>query len=134
MIPLARIPGQAAVRHSRPPRVLQEGWLIHFTNHQPDRRLRHYWVLEPTAVNLYNEGLLRVYKVIQLSEILGLKGNEGPPLDARFPPHCFEIQTAHTIYYVGENLDWYARNGQGPPAAKLPRRESGVGSISAEKW
>lgn len=135
LIPLARLPGQAAVRHSRPPRILQEGWMIHFTNHQSDRRLRHYWILEPGAINMYNEGLHRAYKVIALSEILGLKLYDGPPLDTKFPPHCFEIQTAHTIYYVGENLEWYSRNGQGgPPAAKLPRRESGVGLASAQKW
>jgi hypothetical protein len=65
---------------------------------------------------------------------------DGPPLDANYPPHCFEISTADTRYYVGENLDWYTGGQAGaagrdaPSVAKLPRREAGMGLVSARKW
>uniref|UniRef100_A0A914UV16 protein kinase C n=1 Tax=Plectus sambesii TaxID=2011161 RepID=A0A914UV16_9BILA len=134
MIPLSRLPGQAAVRNApRHPAV--EGWMLHFTNDQPDRRLRHYWVLTPAAIHMYNEyndgvNPHRVYKVIPLGEILALQPYSGPPVDARFPPHCFDIKTTTTVYCVGENLDAWA----GQPPAKLPRHASGKSLASAQKW
>lgn len=52
---------------------------------------------------------------------------DGPPLDPNYPPHCFQIFTADTNYYVGENLDWYNKQGkQTPGVENLPRRDSGA--------
>lgn len=48
------ISGQASTRTAiRAP--LAEGWMIHFMLDQPDRRLRHYWILTGGAINMYNE-------------------------------------------------------------------------------
>jgi hypothetical protein len=58
---------------SRPPSVLMEGWLLHFTNHLMDRRLRHYWVLEPNAIQMYNDGMHRRYRTVPLGEVLEMK-------------------------------------------------------------
>ncbi|VDO96943.1 unnamed protein product [Soboliphyme baturini] len=140
LIQLTRIPGQAAIRHSRQRAlpVLMEGWLLHFTNHNRARK-RHYWVMDATGISLFHcpQGASRCYKFIPLGQILGLRPYNGPPIDPSGPPHCFEIQTAHTVYFVGENLDWYAKHiFKGSPAAlpQLPRRESGVGLAVAQKW
>lgn len=77
--------------------------------------------------------------MIPLSEIVGLKQYDGAALDGDYPPHCFEIQTRMLIFYVGENLDCYKKKEQEEKraegvAVKLPRRESGVGMLSALKW
>lgn len=46
--------GQASTRvTNRQPTV--EGWMIHFMLDQPERRLRHYWILTGGAINMYNE-------------------------------------------------------------------------------
>lgn len=150
LIQLARIPGQAAIRHSRnrAAPVLMEGWLLHFTNHNATKR-RHYWVMDAGGITLHHtgqpQGTARYYKRIPLADILGVRPYDGPALEPSGPPHCFEIQTAATIYYVGENLDWYVNNNASASGAtgggktnssvpQLPRRESGVGVASANKW
>jgi len=68
------------------------------------RRLRHYWVLAGDGVlslyNEYNDGVnpYRVYKVIQVADILSIILYEGQPLDPKYPPHCFEVGKLGTYY------------------------------------
>ncbi|VDO66616.1 unnamed protein product [Heligmosomoides polygyrus] len=52
-IPLFRLPGQASARNTTQPKV--EGWMIHFLLSNPERRLKHYWILANDAINMYNE-------------------------------------------------------------------------------
>uniref|UniRef100_A0A915C9X9 protein kinase C n=1 Tax=Parascaris univalens TaxID=6257 RepID=A0A915C9X9_PARUN len=134
MIPLARLPGQASTRTAvRAP--LAEGWMIHFMLDQPDRRLRHYWILTGGAINMYNEyndgvNPYRVFRTIPLGEILILTPYDGPPVHSSYPPHCFEIRTtSHMVYCVGENLDAF-----GAPPTKVPRHASGKTNASAQMW
>uniref|UniRef100_A0A914C7F2 protein kinase C n=1 Tax=Acrobeloides nanus TaxID=290746 RepID=A0A914C7F2_9BILA len=136
MIPLARLPGQASIRTTRQG-PLAEGWIIHFLLNAPERRLRHYWVLANGSINMYNEyndgvNPNRVYKQIPLGEILALIPYDGPPVDPKFPPHCFEIRTIQNVTYcVGENLE--ALSGGAPPT-KLPRHGSQFGVSGVQVW
>lgn len=52
-IPLFRLPGQASARATSQPKV--EGWMIHFELSNPERRLKHYWILANNAINMYHE-------------------------------------------------------------------------------
>lgn len=74
----------------------------------------------------------RVYKQIPLGEILALIPYDGPPVDPKFPPHCFEIRTIQNVTYcVGENLE--ALSGGAPPT-KLPRHGSQFGVSGVQVW
>uniref|UniRef100_A0A8R1XSA3 protein kinase C n=4 Tax=Onchocerca TaxID=6281 RepID=A0A8R1XSA3_ONCVO len=134
MIPLARLPGQASTRvTNRQPTV--EGWMIHFMLDQPERRLRHYWILSGGAINMYNEynegvNPHRIYRTIPLGGIMVLTPYNGPPVHSSFPAHCFEIRTtSHMVYCVGENLDVY-----GAPPSKVPRHANGKSNSNAQMW
>ncbi|VDK28721.1 unnamed protein product [Gongylonema pulchrum] len=134
MIPLVRLPGQASTRTAnRQP--LAEGWMIHFMLDQPERRLRHYWILTGCALSMYNEynegvNPHRIYQTIPLGEILVLTPYNGPPVHSGYPAHCFEIRTtSHMVYCIGENLDAY-----GAPPTKVPRHASGKSNSNAQMW
>ncbi|MCP9260471.1 Serine/threonine-protein kinase dkf-1 [Dirofilaria immitis] len=134
MIPLARLPGQASTRiTNRQPTV--EGWMVHFMLDQPERRLRHYWILSGGAINMYNEyndgvNPHRIYRTIPLGGIMVLTPYNGPPIHSNFPAHCFEIRTtSHMVYCVGENLDVY-----GAPPSKVPRHTNGKSNSNAQMW
>ncbi|GMT28641.1 hypothetical protein PFISCL1PPCAC_19938 [Pristionchus fissidentatus] len=136
MIPLSRLPGQAAPHRSRP---TIEGWLIHFEISQPDRRLKHYWILANDVITLYNEysGELngsnrnRVYLIIPLAEIIGVTPYSGESIDDRFPPHAIEIRTINNVVYcVG---DQRTSNGDGPPS-KISRKFSPSSNVSIQQW
>ena len=45
--------GQVTTRATSQPHV--EGWMIHFVLSDPERRLKHYWVLANNAIHMYNE-------------------------------------------------------------------------------
>ncbi|VDK53145.1 unnamed protein product [Anisakis simplex] len=134
MIPLSRLPGQASCRTGNRA-SLAEGWMIHFMLDQPERRLRHYWILTGGAINMYNEyndgvNPHRVYRTIPLGEIVILVPYEGPPVHSSYPPHCFEIRTmSNMVYCVGENLDSYIA-----PPTKVPRHTSGKANANAQMW
>lgn len=49
-----KIAGQASVRTGNK-QPLVEGYMIHYMLDQPDRRLRHYWILTSGAINMYCE-------------------------------------------------------------------------------
>uniref|UniRef100_A0A915J3I2 Protein kinase C n=1 Tax=Romanomermis culicivorax TaxID=13658 RepID=A0A915J3I2_ROMCU len=111
-------------------------------------RRRHYWVMDSTSITLYHNSdfqtATRFYKQIELASILGIQPYDGAPYDANTPPHCFEIVTKDLVYYVGENLEWYnhhnqqnkksSTNGTGSCGLVIPRRESGLGKASAQRW
>ncbi|VDO13081.1 unnamed protein product [Brugia timori] len=109
--------------------------MIHFMLDQPERRLRHYWILSGGAINMYNEynegvNPHRVYRTIPLGGIMVLTPYNGPPLHSSFPAHCFEIRTtSHMVYCVGENLDVYSA-----PPSKVPRHASGKSNSNAQMW
>ncbi|TKR93005.1 hypothetical protein L596_007542 [Steinernema carpocapsae] len=137
MLPLGRLPGQASTRHqNRSPTA--EGWVVHFVFTEPERRLRHYWVLANGVISMYNEyndgvNPSRVYKQISLSEIISIVLYNGDAIDPKFAPHFFEMRTnANVTYCVGENFD---AMGGAPPPSKLPRHAStanqGVTNIQA---
>ncbi|CAI4233034.1 unnamed protein product [Auanema sp. JU1783] len=122
-IPLFRLPGQASSRATSQPKV--EGWMIHFELSDPERRLKHYWILADNSINMYheyNEGVgvnpSRSYRIIPLHEILAITEHTGPPILSKYPPHCFEIRTtSNQVFCVGENLHAYSTE----PPKKLPR-------------
>uniref|UniRef100_A0A8R1Z8K3 protein kinase C n=1 Tax=Pristionchus pacificus TaxID=54126 RepID=A0A8R1Z8K3_PRIPA len=136
MIPLSRLPGQAAQCRTRP---IIEGWLIHFELNLPERRLRHYWILANDVITLYNEynGDLtgsnrnRVYRVIPLAEIIVVTAYTGESVDNTFPPHALEIRTiSNTVYCVGEQRKV---NGDGPPS-KIARQFSRSSNVTIHQW
>ncbi|PAV84073.1 hypothetical protein WR25_21174 isoform B [Diploscapter pachys] len=135
-IPLFRLPGQVTTRATSQPHV--EGWMIHFVLSDPERRLKHYWVLANNAIHMYNEyneGLgvnpNRVYKILPLAEIIAITQHSGPPVLSRHPPHCFEIRTTNnTVYCVGENLNYYS----GEPVRKMPRSLSFRPPSNTQLW
>uniref|UniRef100_A0A7E4VPD2 protein kinase C n=1 Tax=Panagrellus redivivus TaxID=6233 RepID=A0A7E4VPD2_PANRE len=138
MIPLGRLPGQASTRAARSSGPTAEGWMIHFVLTEPARRLRHYWILSDGAISMYNEcsdaGSVnpnRCFRSIPLSTILALVPYDGPAVNDRFPPHCFEIRTTSGITFcVGENLDAFAS----PPPTKLPRHGSSQATANVAAW
>ncbi|CAJ0956589.1 unnamed protein product, partial [Mesorhabditis belari] len=111
LIPLSRIPGQAAARAAA--KQTHEGWMIHFLLNDPQRRLRNYWILSNNVLSMYNEysegvgvNTSRCYKQIPLSEILAITPYNGDPIDSRFPPHVFEMRTTtNQVYCAVGRLD-----------------------------
>ncbi|XP_056652244.1 serine/threonine-protein kinase D2 isoform X2 [Monodelphis domestica] len=102
-IPLMRV--VQSVRHTtrKSSTTLREGWVVHYSNKDTLRK-RHYWRLDSKCLTLFqNNTTNRYYKEIPLSEILAVEPAQNftlvPP---GTNPHCFEIVTANTIYFVGE--------------------------------
>lgn len=133
-IPLFRLPGQASARNTTQPKV--EGWMIHFLLSNPERRLKHYWILANDAINMYNEynegvNPNKCYQVLPLAEILAITPHNGPSVHSKFPPHCFEIRTiSNVVYCVGENLHAYS----GGPPKKIPRSLSIRPPSNTQLW
>ncbi|TKR93004.1 hypothetical protein L596_007541 [Steinernema carpocapsae] len=136
-LPLWRLSGQpghimAQARHE----VVAEGWVIHFLLSDPERRLRNYWVLVNGAINMYNEynngvNQARVFKQLQLAEIISIKIYNGNAISNKYLPHVFEIRTVSNLTYcVGENFD------DDGPRAKMPRysQESNQGVTTTSAW
>ncbi|XP_044523260.1 serine/threonine-protein kinase D2 [Gracilinanus agilis] len=102
-IPLMRV--VQSVRHTtrKSSTTLREGWVVHYSNKDTLRK-RHYWRLDSKCLTLFqNNTTNRYYKEIPLSEILAVEPAQNftlvPP---GTNPHCFEIVTANTVYFVGE--------------------------------
>ena len=112
--------------------------MIHFILSDPERRLKHYWMMQANAIHLYNEyseGIgvnpNRVYRIIPLAEITSVVQNNGKSVLAKHPPHCFEIRTTtNTVFCVGE--DYHAFSG-GPPK-KIPRSMSVRPTSNTTMW
>ncbi|XP_050438733.1 serine/threonine-protein kinase D1 isoform X2 [Adelges cooleyi] len=99
-IPLMRI--VQSIKHTKRrggSKVIKEGWLVHFTNKDNQRKV-HYWRLDSKMITLFvNEKTSKYYKEIPLSEILTVdsaKASRGSG-----PMHCFELKTTNLDYYVG---------------------------------
>ncbi|KAK6057214.1 kinase domain protein [Cooperia oncophora] len=144
-IPLFRLPGQVTSRTTTQPKV--EGWMIHFLLSDPERRLKHYWILANDAINMYNEynegkrirfsplhrgvNPNKCYMVLPLAEILAITPYNGPSVHSKYPPHCFEIRTiSNVVYCAGENLHAYSN---GPPK-KIPRSLSIRPPSNTQLW
>ncbi|XP_067577074.1 serine/threonine-protein kinase D2 isoform X2 [Pseudorca crassidens] len=122
-IPLMRV--VQSVRHTtrKSSTTLREGWVVHYSNKDTLRK-RHYWRLDCKCITLFqNNTTNRYYKEIPLSEILAVEPAQNfslvPP---GTNPHCFEIVTANTTYFVGET----------PGGA--PGGPSGQGAETARGW
>ncbi|CAD5207919.1 unnamed protein product [Bursaphelenchus okinawaensis] len=142
MIPLARLPGSANTRTGQVG-TLCEGWVVHFLYTQPAKRLKHYWILQNGQISMYNEynnvtgvNPSRVFKQVALADILAVVPYNGPPIDTRFPAHCFEIRVRTSgedlIYCVGENLEALASGGA-PPSKQARQQQYGL-SGSWQHW
>ncbi|XGW23648.1 hypothetical protein V3C99_005680 [Haemonchus contortus] len=144
-IPLFRLPGQVTSRNTTQPKV--EGWMIHFLLSDPERRLKHYWILANDAINMYNEynegkrirfspldrgvNPNKCYMVLPLAEILAITPYNGPSVHSKYPPHCFEIRTiSNVVYCAGENLHAYS----GGPPKKIPRSLSIRPPSNTQLW
>ncbi|XP_052276453.1 serine/threonine-protein kinase D1-like isoform X2 [Dreissena polymorpha] len=129
-IPLMRI--VQSVKHTKRTgsKVLKEGWMVHFTDKDSQRR-RHYWKLDSKCVTMFqNENSTRYYKEIALNNILGIDAFKMDP-SAEFPraPHIFEIRVSNVIYYVGEDPFYGSEEG-----SLVVSTESGKGLEQARHW
>ncbi|XP_052766795.1 serine/threonine-protein kinase D1-like isoform X2 [Mya arenaria] len=129
-IPLQRI--VQSVKHTKRTgsKVLKEGWMVHFTDKDGQRR-RHYWKLDSKCVTMFqNENSTRYYKEIPLNSILGIETFKMDP-SAEFPraPHVFEIRVPNVIYYVGEDPFYGSEEG-----SMVVSTESGKGLEQARHW
>ncbi|XP_073913880.1 serine/threonine-protein kinase D2 isoform X1 [Castor canadensis] len=122
-IPLMRV--VQSVRHTtrKSSTTLREGWVVHYSNKDTLRK-RHYWRLDCKCITLFqNNTTNRYYKEIPLSEILTVEPAQNfslvPP---GTNPHCFEIITASTTYFVGET------------PGDAPGGPSGQGAEAARGW
>nr|XP_033811769.1 serine/threonine-protein kinase D2 isoform X2 [Geotrypetes seraphini] len=125
-IPLMRV--VQSVRHTarKSSTTLKEGWLVHYSNKDTLRK-RHYWRLDCKCITLFQSNTTnRYYKEIPLSEILAVELAQNftlvPP---GTNPHCFEMFTANTTYFLGENP---------PQPIHTGAHNSGIGLEVAKSW
>ncbi|XP_072025652.1 serine/threonine-protein kinase D3-like isoform X3 [Amphiura filiformis] len=126
-IPLMRIVQSVKHTKRRSSQVLKEGWMVHYTDRDSMRK-RHYWRIDTKSIILYqSENSTRYYKEIPLSEILSVKPPKGTK-EGKPSHHCFEVRSAKTTYYVGENKE--VETGKVTPE----EAEGGIGMIVARDW
>ncbi|KAJ8391405.1 hypothetical protein AAFF_G00090350 [Aldrovandia affinis] len=130
-IPLMRVVQSVKHTKRKSSNVMKEGWLVHFTSKDTLRK-RHYWRLDSKAITLFqNDTGSKYYKEIPLSEVLSLEPAKTINLlPEGANPHCFEVNTAGMVYYVGENL----LNAAGSVPANNSVLVSGVGQDVARMW
>ncbi|XP_065342030.1 serine/threonine-protein kinase D3 isoform X2 [Cloeon dipterum] len=125
-IPLMRI--VQSVKHTKKrggSKVVKEGWMVHFTNKDKNRK-RHYWRLDTKTITLFqNDTGSKYYKEIPLPEILAIE--TAKTMHGEFM-HCFELRTANVDYFVGEDLLFNA------PGTTMPPADSGIGAHLAKSW
>ncbi|XP_045185676.1 serine/threonine-protein kinase D1-like isoform X1 [Mercenaria mercenaria] len=129
-IPLMRI--VQSVKHTKRTgsKVLKEGWMVHCTDKDSQRR-RHYWKLDSKSVTMFqNENSSRYYKEIALNAIIGIESFKMDPSN-EFPraPHVFELRVQNMIYYVGEDPFYGSEEG-----SLVVSTESGKGLEQARHW
>jgi protein kinase D len=110
-IPLMRV--VQSVKHTKRAgtNIIREGWMVHHTNRDKTRRL-HFWRLDTKSITMFStKDSSRYFKEIQLSDIVKVEprdvtqqqgGGSGYNSAAR---HVFEIHTAETVYYVGDDSE-----------------------------
>lgn len=90
--------------------------MLHFTFDQPDRRLRHYWILSGASISMYNEyndgvNPTRVYKRIALGEILSLSPYSGQAVDSRYESLRLDNNSQFTdIHHIVSKLKQQQRS------------------------
>ncbi|XP_051775951.1 serine/threonine-protein kinase D1 isoform X3 [Erpetoichthys calabaricus] len=129
-IPLMRVVQSVKHTKRKSSNIMKEGWMVHFTSKDPLRK-RHYWRLDSKCITLFqNETGSKYYKEIPLSEVLSLEPAKNfSLLPSGANPHCFEITTAHIVYYVGESL-----GGSVAPLVNNNVLVSGTGHDVARMW
>ncbi|KAM8847401.1 serine/threonine-protein kinase D3-like isoform 2-T2 [Synchiropus picturatus] len=145
-IPLMRLVQSVKHTKRRGSTVIKEGWMIHYCSGDSLRK-RHYWRLDSKTLTLFqHETGSKFYKEIPLSQVLRVDPAQEPSLQApAASPHSFQLVTATTVYYVGEDAgDPDAGPGAGPgcsweaairkammpvtpQASQAPRREHKLG-------
>uniref|UniRef100_A0A158PSQ3 protein kinase C n=1 Tax=Brugia pahangi TaxID=6280 RepID=A0A158PSQ3_BRUPA len=97
-IPLMRIVMSKKQTKPYKAKVLQEGWMMHYTDLQCARK-KHYWRLDTKEIILYkDDSSTRFYKEIPLSEILDVKYTPDQSLEST--AHFLEIRTRKFAYYM----------------------------------
>ncbi|KAK6108825.1 Phorbol esters/diacylglycerol binding domain (C1 domain) family protein [Brugia pahangi] len=97
-IPLMRIVMSKKQTKPYKAKVLQEGWMMHYTDLQCTRK-KHYWRLDTKEIILYkDDSSTRFYKEIPLSEILDVKYTPDQSLEST--AHFLEIRTRKFAYYM----------------------------------
>uniref|UniRef100_A0A3B3UNK0 protein kinase C n=1 Tax=Poecilia latipinna TaxID=48699 RepID=A0A3B3UNK0_9TELE len=126
-IPLMRVVQSVKHTKRRSSAAVKEGWMVHYSS-RDNLRKRHYWRLDTKSLTLFqNDSGAKFYKEIPLSEILRVEAAQDfSHLAQGGSPHCFEVITASTVYYVGENAG-------GPPHNPAPAA-SGVGRAVGRSW
>ncbi|XP_014830235.1 PREDICTED: serine/threonine-protein kinase D3-like, partial [Poecilia mexicana] len=126
-IPLMRVVQSVKHTKRRSSAAVKEGWMVHYSS-RDNLRKRHYWRLDTKSLTLFqNDSGAKFYKEIPLSEILRVEAAQDfSHLAQGGSPHCFEVITASTVYYVGENAG-------GPPHDPAPAA-SGVGRAVGRSW
>nr|XP_046269760.1 serine/threonine-protein kinase D1 [Scatophagus argus] len=129
-IPLMRVVQSVKHTKRKSSNVMKEGWMVHYTSKDTLRK-RHYWRLDSKCITLFqNDTGSKYYKEIPLSEILSLEPAQTfSLLPDGANPHCFEIETASLVYYVGENLQRAEPSVTGSSVLV-----SGVGQDVARMW
>ncbi|XP_028934891.1 serine/threonine-protein kinase D1 isoform X2 [Ornithorhynchus anatinus] len=129
-IPLMRVVQSIKHTKRKSSTVMKEGWMVHYTSKDTLRK-RHYWRLDSKCITLFqNDTGNKYYKEIPLSEILSLEpAKTSSVIPNGASSHCFEITTAHVIYYVGEKL---LSSSSASPNPSMPI--SGAGPDVARMW
>uniref|UniRef100_G3PDR6 Serine/threonine-protein kinase n=1 Tax=Gasterosteus aculeatus aculeatus TaxID=481459 RepID=G3PDR6_GASAC len=131
-IPLMRV--VQSIKHTKRKSctLVKEGWMVHYTS-RDNMRKRHYWRLDSKSLTLFqNESGAKFYKEIPLCEILRVEAPLDPGgLPGGAKPPCFQVITAHVVYYVGEDgpppntTPCWRRAARGARWAAAGRRPSG---------
>ncbi|KAL7296641.1 hypothetical protein TKK_0010059 [Trichogramma kaykai] len=123
-IPLMRVVQSVKHTKKRGSKILKEGWMIHFTNHDPVSK-KHYWRLDTKAITLFQSDIgPKYYKEIPLTDVLDIETAKKIQNDSN-TMHCFELKTVNLNYYVG---------GASSYGQQVPCPESGIGAHVAQSW
>ncbi|ESO94184.1 hypothetical protein LOTGIDRAFT_51876, partial [Lottia gigantea] len=129
-IPLMRVVQSVKLTKRTGSKILKEGWMVHFTNKENNRK-RRYWRLDSKSITLYaNETTTRYSKEILLNTITGVEAIKiKPGTEFTRPPHVFEIRTTTLTYYVGEDIGYGQNNTN-----IVSSLESGSGYEQSKHW
>ncbi|TSZ12232.1 Serine/threonine-protein kinase D2 [Bagarius yarrelli] len=126
-----------SVRHTtrRSSMAIKEGWMVHYSNKDTLRK-RHYWRLDCKCIILFhNDTTNKYYKEIPLSEILEVcPAGDFSLVPSGASPHCFEIVTGTTRYFVGEDSNPSQLPNISDTSSPSAVPSSGVGQEAAKAW
>ena len=107
--------GPPSLKKSEQQSLLNQGWLVHYTN-QSETRYRHYWRLTTRCVTLYSDETREKSQsktVIQLNEILRVEqgvqpGSRTPVLRLVMSSQVFSIIEDTSVSSQGNSIEkWY---------------------------